>query len=55
VTKTAELAARRDKQGGVGAIGLKFGVIVREDGEGIFEMREAIERTLSLLPLRQSL
>ena len=46
----AELAAGREEQGGVGAIAFKsgsMGAVVREGGEGTFEMREAIERTSS--------
>ena len=47
----AELAAGRDEAGGAGSIGYKFGAmgaVVREStGEGIFEMREAIEKTFS--------
>ncbi|KAE9364586.1 hypothetical protein N431DRAFT_497059 [Stipitochalara longipes BDJ] len=47
----AELAAGRDEAGGAGAIGFKFGAmgaVVREStGEGIFEMREAIEKTFT--------
>jgi hypothetical protein len=48
----AELAAGRDEHGGAGASGYKFGsmgTVTRESGsgEGIFEMREAIERMFS--------
>jgi len=47
----AELAAGRDEAGGAGSIGYQFGAmgaVVREStGEGIFEMRDAIEKTFS--------
>jgi hypothetical protein len=43
----AELASTRDEQGGAGTIGFSLGSIVREVGEGIFEMRDAIEKTVS--------
>jgi hypothetical protein len=43
----AELASTRDEQSGAGTIGFNLGSIVREVGEGIFEMRDAIEKTVS--------
>jgi hypothetical protein len=43
----AELASTCDEQGGAGTIGFNLGSIVREVGEGIFEMRDAIEKTVS--------
>lgn len=46
----AELASSRDEQGGIGAIGFKFGnmgPIARDTGDGIFEMRDPIEKTFS--------
>jgi hypothetical protein len=49
IRELAELTAGRDERSGAGAIGFKFrsmGLVTRESsGEGIFEMREAIERT----------
>lgn len=46
----AELASSRDGQGGPGAIGFKFGnmgPIARDSGDGMFEMRDPIEKTFS--------
>jgi hypothetical protein len=43
----AELASSRDNQGGAGTISFNLRSIVREVGEGIFEMRDSIEKTVS--------
>jgi hypothetical protein len=47
----AELAARRGEASGAGAVGFKFGAMgamMRDStGDGIFEMREAIEKTFA--------
>jgi hypothetical protein len=52
IRNLAELAAGRDEASRAGAIGFKFGAMgamVRDNnsGEGIFEMREAIEKTFA--------